>query len=92
MIHNNKVYANADQKFVHAVILYVTDGVHAYYDKDFTKPLKTKEEAIDLFLHNRIIVKVETAYYEIAGFSDENLYYLKKDGSFGSVASHDIEL
>lgn len=98
MIHNNKVYANADGKFVQAVILYIDDvDNRGYLDEEMTQKLETKQDAIDLFLHNRLLAKVieneyHPSYYEIAGFNGQNLYYLDKNGTFHSINSWDIPL
>ena len=54
MIHNNKVYANADEKFVKTTIVYANDDKILFYDGDFMKPVLTTE-LMDLLLNGVII-------------------------------------
>ena len=54
MIHNNKVYANADEKFVKATIIYADINDTLYHDVDCTVPVLTTEIE-ELFLNGMVI-------------------------------------
>lgn len=56
MIHNNKVYANADEKFVKNTIIYV-DSLHSgypYYDPEMTKPVYN-DDMVELYLNGVLL-------------------------------------
>lgn len=49
MIHNNKVYANSDEKFVKTLLIYADENTKLYYDAEFENSVKSAELK-DLFL------------------------------------------
>lgn len=54
MIHNNKVYANADEKFVKVTILYAGQDNVLHYDKELTIPV-LKTEIAELFYSGMVV-------------------------------------
>ena len=76
MIHNNKVYANADNKFVKTTMLYTNMDV-LYHDAEFTKPVLTTE-AIELFLNG---VSVKASDSAVGGWAYARIAWCAEDGS-----------
>lgn len=80
MIHNNKVYANADEKFVKGTILY---GMYQdlYHDIDMTKEVYDTE-LFELFLNNITVYSIgEDKYYKPIALDNLRLYVIASSGS-----------
>ena len=73
MIHNNKVYANADDKFVKNTIVYANDGFVICHDATFTKTIHPSEIE-DIFL-NGMLIKT----YVTEGYTTPASYMLSGD-------------
>lgn len=63
MIHNNKVYANADEKFVKATIVYGASDKF-FYDKEMEYPV-AKKDVVDLCMAGVVIHDLPNADYRI---------------------------
>lgn len=63
MMKKDNVYANADDKFVKATVLYANGSKALYYDKEAKTDKVMKTDLQDLFLKG-VVVFMTDAYYK----------------------------